>query len=194
MPWTKCTSESESERTNKETNLLCLKKQQQQSNVQKCVKRTKTIFEKLRKALGNMSALTSEKGLVFLGSSRGTSEFDTNWSIWWFLRNKTCTRQCKPANTAANGWSGAQNLSRSEMPRFPVYTYDKKFVRKNTEYSSCAERKSSRSFISSDLYSTKKKVPVTVYVQHWKIFLSFKMMISETLNLHVMWLAKHMWI
>ena len=46
--------------------------------IQKCVKRTKTIFEKVRKALGNMSALTSEKGLVFLGSSCGTSEFDKN--------------------------------------------------------------------------------------------------------------------
>ena len=32
-------------------------------DAQKCVKMTKTIFGKVRKALGNMSALTSEKDL-----------------------------------------------------------------------------------------------------------------------------------
>ena len=36
-----------------------------QKDAQKCVKMTKSIFGKVRKALGNMSALTSEKGLVF---------------------------------------------------------------------------------------------------------------------------------
>ena len=41
-------------------------------NAQKCVKMTKTIFGKVRKALGNMSALTSEKGLV--GSREARAE------------------------------------------------------------------------------------------------------------------------
>ena len=57
-------------------------------NAQKCVKMTKTIFGKVRKALGNMSALTSEKGLV--GSREARAEQFNLTKVgrfWWFLRN-----------------------------------------------------------------------------------------------------------
>ena len=63
--------------------------------------RTKTIFGKVRKALGNMSALTSEKELVIPGSSRGTNKQTNKQTKWmnesllswgticfvWFPRN-----------------------------------------------------------------------------------------------------------
>ena len=44
-------------------------------------KMTKTIFGKVRKALGNMSALTSEKGLVFREVRAGQVNSDKSSSI-----------------------------------------------------------------------------------------------------------------
>ena len=54
--------------------------------MQKFVKMAKTIYGKFWKVLGNMLALTSEKGLVVLGSLCGTSYFDKSWSILVILK------------------------------------------------------------------------------------------------------------
>ena len=58
---------------NRISNSCLKKKKEKKKDAQKYVKMTKTIFGKLRKALGNMLTLTWEKGLVFPESSRGTS-------------------------------------------------------------------------------------------------------------------------
>ena len=52
-------------------------------NAQKCVKMTKTIFGKVRKALGNMSALTSEKGLVSSREARAEQFNLTKVGRFW---------------------------------------------------------------------------------------------------------------
>ena len=57
-----------------------------QKDAQKCVKMTKSIFGKVRKALGNMSALTSEKGLVFREVRAGQVNSDKSSSIWVILK------------------------------------------------------------------------------------------------------------
>ena len=64
---------------------------------------TKTIFGKVRKALGIMSALTSEKGL-----SREAHEEQVNLikvgRFWWLLRNTYFLRNSRQHATAASHW------------------------------------------------------------------------------------------
>ena len=55
-------------------------------------KNDKNNLRKSPEGARNMSALTSEEGLVFPGSSHGASEFDKSWSILVILKKFPATR------------------------------------------------------------------------------------------------------
>ena len=110
-----------------------MEKDRRKSNLkltQKCVKMTKTIFGKVRKALGNMSALTSEKGLAFLGRSRGTSEFEKSRNSRQRLRNSR-QRFSSPASHWIDNsllWRHSRLRKSSDMFGFLRFCYFNAFL------------------------------------------------------------------